>query len=616
MILFAMGVILRLMGFTSLSSWPVLEEARNGFFALEWSQLRPMPFICELQQQSPFFIGIQAVLFRWLGSSVASLWASSTFWSIAGMGLGLLAVRRFLNPSAAFLAGGFIAFGFWPNWSGRYFNGASLTLFWEWGCLWLLGRLLFSEKKEIPLSRAWILGLWTGLGFLTQNSWGWLALGVIAALMGKFRGNAKGKRILQSFGWALALSFLPFLQILIREDVGRFFLRFSGSESTFTIKGWVEALGFYLSLPWMRSSTLNVYGPSWGGLLNPLVGSLLVIGTAWAWKKRASIEMRWLLGATAFLMIPGFITTTQDAFQIVLAWPFLTLLAALGADAVMRPFLSEKRWIAAAWVLIVLGGAMDGYHLFDRYHDLWGRPSLTTFAVKNGELAEADRCFKEMTAHEGRGKLLLNFRADVSDPSLILAAGSYAVGSWALADHREVRWTGLLINRHYVPFLSTRFPRAQFRDLGDLGTWPAGQMMVGLFPPGAIDEPSLKRWIKADEVLQPLTSFLVHNQGVRSESKIMRWMNSLYPFFKGDPFLESCFYEKTYLYASGIRDAVAAEAALQDGLTKGYPAAHFYYQLGQIHRAAGRKEEARRAFEQAVAAPGNRTDAARYLEKP
>jgi hypothetical protein len=72
------------------------------------------------------------------------------------------------------------------------------------------------------------------------------------------------------------------------------------------------------------------------------------------------------------------------------------------------------------------------------------------------------------------------------------------------------------------------------------------------------------------------------------------------PLLEGDPFLESCFWERMgevyYHFGHRYQDHLQA---VQQAIQKGYPAVHLYYELAGLLRVAGRTAEAERAVQKA-----------------
>jgi tetratricopeptide (TPR) repeat protein len=92
---------------------------------------------------------------------------------------------------------------------------------------------------------------------------------------------------------------------------------------------------------------------------------------------------------------------------------------------------------------------------------------------------------------------------------------------------------------------------------------------------------------------------------------------------EGDRFLESCLWEQVFnSYNSDAaygdhrmkEDFQGALASLEMALKKGYPAAHFYNELGSMEALVGNRPEAIRDFKRAIQSPFNATAAAENLK--
>ncbi len=612
-LLFIVGAVLRLADLTTLSAWPILDEGQHAFYGLEIARQGVWRPFYGIAQLPPFFIWVQGVVFKLFGASLETLWSPYALYSIAGLAVGLHVARGYLRGSAGILLGGFLAFGFWPNWSGRYANWFSSGFLWEWVALWFLARLMVSGPNN-AWSRAWILGLFLGTGFQVMIPWPGVVAVVALAVLWKFRGKGTGRRVIGHFFAALCLGSLPFVVLAVREGYGTYIAHAFSLGGEFDAGKQWNAWIYYATLPWMRSFDPNAYGPVWYGLFNPVAGALLVLGAWVAWRRRREPFMAWLAGSSLFLMIPGFITSALDAFRVMQAWPFLTTLAALGGGGLADR--AGKRRVRVIVLLVLLSGILDAYHLFGRYRATWGNLDLPIPIMKNSELAAAHRILLRETAARGPGRLLLNLRPDPYDQTLTAAADGFMDGPWAPGRNRQPSWTAFLVNIHYRPFVSARYPRIEWHDLGDRLGWPYGHLALAVVPEGAVDAPVLARWIEADSALQPLTAFLLNRRLEEGEDRVLSRLAVAYPSFKGDPFLESCFHERAYLHFVRAGDNRGAEEALRRALERGYKAAHFHYHLGHLQRASGRKEEARGSFEKALTAPDNRTDAANALGKP
>lgn len=607
------GILVRLWRLEDLSAWPILDEGQHGFYGLELARQGVGKAFYGIAQLPPLFLWLQGAIFRVFGSSLATLWLAPALFSILGMLVALHLSRRYIGSTLGFVLGVFLSLGFWPAWSARFNNWFSLGFLWEWTALWLMARAMSAEPGRTA-RRVWILGLWVAAGFWVMIPWPGVAVVVLAPVVVRAFGPRGDRSMRRPLILSLGLGILPFGVAAFREGYGAYILNaFSlgrGFDALAQVKAWI----FYASLPWLRSSDLHAYGPVWGGLFNPVAGALLAAGILAAWRRRREPRIRWILASALFLLIPGIITRALDAFRTMQAWPFLTFLAAPGAVDLVGRF--RKGRTRALAILLLASVALDAYHLGVRYPATWGNLSLPVPVMKNSELAEAYRILREEARQRGPGRLLGNLRPDAYDQTLTVAVDGFLDGPWAPGRDRNPAWTALLVNTHYRHFVKRNHPLVEWHDLGGRLGWPYGQLSLVVVPKGAVDETTLGRWIEADAALQPLTSFLLNRRLHEPDTDVLARLAALYPYFRGDPFLESCFFEKAYLYFIRAGDNRGAEESLRKALERGFPAAHFHYHLGHLARAGGRAEEARRAFERALTAPDNRTDAANQLGTP
>jgi predicted negative regulator of RcsB-dependent stress response len=72
---------------------------------------------------------------------------------------------------------------------------------------------------------------------------------------------------------------------------------------------------------------------------------------------------------------------------------------------------------------------------------------------------------------------------------------------------------------------------------------------------------------------------------------------------KGDPFLESVYWDKVAAFEYGKVDYNAHLAALQNAVSEGYPTAALCFELGNLYMTKGHRSEAIAAYQQATQAP-------------
>ncbi len=82
---------------------------------------------------------------------------------------------------------------------------------------------------------------------------------------------------------------------------------------------------------------------------------------------------------------------------------------------------------------------------------------------------------------------------------------------------------------------------------------------------------------------------------------------------KGDPFLESIFWDKRAAYEYANLNYDQQLFSYQMAVTRGYPTADLYYKLGELLRVKGRLAEAEAAYLKATQAPLDLTPSSQIL---
>ncbi len=93
------------------------------------------------------------------------------------------------------------------------------------------------------------------------------------------------------------------------------------------------------------------------------------------------------------------------------------------------------------------------------------------------------------------------------------------------------------------------------------------------------------------------------------------YLGQNHSIFEKDPFLESIFWEQAGFCSLAQKDLPAALVCYQMAVRHGYPAAHFYNNIGMALALSGRYGEARAVFVKVLKAPVNRTMALENLQR-
>src|ERR1019366_2357771 len=121
-------------------------------------------------------------------------------------------------------------------------------------------------------------------------------------------------------------------------------------------------------------------------------------------------------------------------------------------------------------------------------------------------------------------------------------------------------------------------------------------------------------WISVNQALEQVDSWVLHSIPGQSQNPVLQLLDGVYPGIDpADPFLQSCFWEKCYVRRAADNDFSGMLETLKQGLQKGYPLAHFYDNEGILLEQAGQKAQGRQAFQKALQAPLNLTNASENL---
>jgi hypothetical protein len=605
---------LRFYRLTTLSTWPLSDEGVHAALALDLFKTGKFHFFYTVAQFPPFFIWFLAAFFKVFPPSLFALWFFPALLSCATVGFAFLAARRFtsLPPSFTVIFTLLTAFSFWPLYTGRFCHPAALMLMWEYMALWRLACFVESPEKQ-RLLRAFLLGVTVGGGFYTFTSWASVALvlsfPVVLSALRKKNGSAW---VLPLYFSSLFICLLPLVHGAFQEGFGAYLDRvFLASGPPISIPERLQMALDYVLAPFRGLSSVFFYGPVWGGFLNPILGSLFLLGLCRAFRRRQNGDV-WLLVSLPILWLPGILTQGQEMFRIVQLCPFLLAGAAWGFLS-LRPLLPKVRGVGMGCALLLLSMFLDGYHLFVAY------PDLTTLSGDKKEwrpveFAQAYQMLERQNSTQGPLLIFDNF---LMKPTLAFSVAVEGLNAGEKGDPFAAppRFAALLANANDQPFLEKRFPQARWQWLPSLAASRDSGLLLGLIPVDSTNLETMKRWFGADRALQAERDRSLYEKIDEDPSGSAQRLGASYGLFKGNPFLESVFWEKTALDDASARQLPKTVEDLRMALKRGYPSANLYYSLGMFLGFEGDKRAAALAFQQALGAPSNRTPAALRLQE-
>jgi len=605
----AWGLGLRLYRLKDLGLWPTKDDGVYGVLALGQSMGKSNPFYVGYGEIAPLYLALQAWFFRLVEPSLLSLHLLPTILSLLVLPTAYAACRRAFPKSFSLLVAGVLAVGFWPAYIGRFSTVYSLILLWETVILGLL-----AEHWRNPENR-WtvgVLGLGMGVGlWIYAPVWSVVLLAVTGVvLQGAFRGRRS-----QALSYALGLAVvaaLPAWDWIRMGCGGHLGELFAGTRSSNPLAQALNAWGYVRGVFWGGDWGGMAYGPVWGGLLNPVTGSLwwLGIGSLYPWARRPAVQWALLLFALTWGL--GFATFDLDFFRLVPMIPLLALGTAWGLVVVLESV--PGKWRGAVAAVLILGAAsLDAYHLAVAYPERSARQDHFFRDVKSQESMEAYRLLRAQADRGGPGDLFLDYVPMPLDQTLTVAAFPFN----RLLNPRlrgvDATWAGWITNINEEPFLVKRFPEAAFHVLGTEVWNGDGEYLLVILPLSDARRRELEPWRQLQPAFAELLPGLVALRPGESRGPLVERFLESAPIADQDPFLASMFWEVAHFHHGALHEFGRADLDLAEILKRGYPSAQVFNELGVSQYHQGRFREARLDFERAVNLGGDHTAARENL---
>ncbi len=612
LVFIALGLALffRFYRLTDLSLWPDKNEGIFGSNAVESSIHWDLPFFFSVGDDPPFYRFLQAVFFKWVPPSLLSLWLLPALLSSATLFAAYAASKQFFSRSFSLLLAGLFALGFWPLYLGRFSMIGVLLLLWECLALGFWGAFLKARSSLARKITMAGLGLCVAGGFYIYVSWAAAALVTGLFLFYWAATDWKKRRtFFLLFVAVTAAGFIPFGWEAIRHGYGAHIRDMGEVKGAFSPAERLALCGRYLAeIFWGADIKGFCFGPFWGGFLNPIAGSLLMVGAAELSVRGRRGVFGGMVCAFFILMLPGFASHDVEMLRVLIVIPLLFILMAAGFSLLVSCVPSPRRGILAV-LLLAFSSLLDIYHLTVPYAKAWDPRGDYLKSTKSEESLNAFQIMKAKALKDGPGWLFLDYVAVPLDQTLLIASYPFNAVYHPLPGGATPRWMAFLTNVNYEPFLRERFPEAQWFILGSqLMPWD-GELMLGVLPVTPRTQTTADQWLKAQTAFHQLTrDILLQGEG-RSREEIVEKFLREYPRIQGDPFLESVFWEAAYFNHSADKNFLASMADLRRVLRDGYPAAHIFNELGGLMWFKKDEASARRAFSKAVQLGGAHTPA-------
>lgn len=332
-----------------------------------------------------------------------------------------------------------------------------------------------------------------------------------------------------------------------------------------------NAMAYLSSLFW--GATNICYGPVWGGLINPVLGSFCFLGILDILRKPKSRLEIWFLGCLILFYLPGLVSHGLETFRIQFLFPLLLFTSLRG----MALFLTDIHFfkIPLLGLLLVLGAFFDVYQLYGPYHQLWGVPGPVWPYVKSSVGFQAYRDLDHLHQQEGEGLVLSDLRP-MGDKTLDLAVYSFDIAQNHHFQLDEARWAAVIVGNEYRPYLSKRFPTMVWYELGKEHPWDGVTWLLGVLRINSDNRTLLKSWTNLNEKLRSITDQILNVPPWQSQKSIVQSLEGLQNQIPQDPFLGSCYLERLiYYYAFVEKDEGETSQSVGKCLKYAYPMPHF-----------------------------------------
>lgn len=622
--LWAMGAVLlaavfiRFYRLTRLSGWPLMDEGLTGFLAMDQAEKWKWDLFGGMTQVPSLFYWTLSFPFKVTGPSLRSLWFFPALLSFLTIPIAYWAVLPFGGRSRAWVGAALFSLSFWPFYLGRFCTPHVLLVGWEVLTLSLLGYWAKAGSEPLRRRRTMLLGLATGIGFYIHFHWVVMAFLVSLAVFGNiFFQKTRPWRLGLFFALPVLLLALPLLAVGFHEKTGNYLSMLWTLKKGFDGRAqWESCREYFSGLFWGVQTPRFIYKPFWGGFFNPLLDSSIGLGMVELFRKGPSKRALWTAAALFFFILPAWLTQELEMFRLVLLLPLLLFLALEGLGLLLEETTPSRRVLVLALFLAVSAG-LDFYHLLGPYQRACHSDYATLSRYsKSFERWKAYQILKKKSSVDGPGWILTEMESSPFNQTLTTAVYPFNAARNPRLSPDKARWLGFLTNVNYAPFLAKQFPWMEFFELSPDRPLPQVTLVLGVFPLDSLAGRTLAaRWLEAEKAFRPLTSQLLHLGFGQDRGALLRGLEGVEPLVEGDPFLESCLGEKVFFNAMASNRPSDALPALRRALTKGYPSANLFDDLGVYWFTQGNYAQARRAFRLALDSPLNHTTALENLRR-
>ena len=544
----------------------------------------------------PFLIYCVGFYFKWIQPSFFSFRLLPVIISILTCVAAYWGARQYFSKSISFLISWLFAFSFWQLMLSRdCLIPIPLPLL-QCLCLGFLGLFLkYRGQKGTPFKSLWALSIIAGIGFYSWMSWlaAWLSIALIVFIHALTPKRKETWPILWIFFGTTALLIWPLFIVRVSPGGTHILSEHFNSSS-------IKPLFHYLIGLFWHGAECFPFGPNWGGFLNPILGSLTLIGFLHLIQTASKRFIGAMVACLCISLIPGVFTIDFEVLRILPLLPFLMVLAAWGIHCLGSS--GRVPWRFTAIALLVFGSfVLDAYNYVNHYCSLRGVPPDRQW--RSVQYYDAYRTIDQFQRESGPLYVFSEFNTDYANKNLNIACYPFDALQNPNLSKVLPRWAAIIVNAQYAPFLIRNYKGLKFKvlktDKHEPDDWPPFGMF--LIPVSQIPNKVLTHWIQADRVYREL-NFEAQNINLsESWGKFSESLSSQKNQAMGDEFLAAVYWEKIAFFHFLAGDFKIAAQAYQNAIHDGFPAAHLYYDLGISLKSMGKIKEGQKALDKAEA---------------
>ncbi len=622
LLMLILAFVVRFYKLTTLSIWPTYDEGTNVYYVLSLLHHWHWQFFFGPTQTPPMAIWALWLFCHITVPSLVTPWLFSALVSFFTFALGFVACRQFTSRSYASLYALLLGFSFWPLYVGRFYFNCLLVLPMAFFVLFVLGLFVRKNKGSFSMKTSLVLGAFVGVGFLTYYQWAVeaLAFGILFFYLLQKNPLSPVARLMRclSFVFGFLATSLPFLLALSMEGHENYLSSHWAFQNGNSIGSQLKICHLYLlSVFFGIKHSLGMFQPCWGGFLNPVLGSLFFLGLLILLRNFFLPWNQFLLISLVLGLLPAFLSTDYETFRMIALIPPTLAIVVIGWIQLVQGR-GKFIHILLAFSFITL----DLYQLYGPYQNLWTDPQNWSIYCKSFERFRAYQILQSLQKAQGPGLVLGNFLPGLTDTSLSLATYAFNIMENPALPVVE-NWTAVIAHADVEPFLRKSFPEGKAYWLSKDWNRPDGGLMLWVIPskPNVIEVE--ERWRNASLSLRGFEDQnILCSFTNRSHQPLYQTLKFVYPFFRGDRFLQSVYWEKmadiyfmTWQINKESRDFEKAVDSLKRALSNGFPSSHLYYRMGILYLLNSQPSQSIQSFKAALKAPMNFTDSRGILEQ-